>query len=162
MSADTRDPQLRLYRRLFQGAHGVVALVFCSLLAAGVWKGIREVRPRPTESAPVGACVEEAARLRGELLERLASFPSAASAAEEGRAFENWSVTYRGRLMDARARCRRPEGATEAQAAAIRDAFDAVVRTLDLSAIAASHWARHLGPSLDETTRAIEAARKAL
>src|SRR5690606_33805283 len=41
------------------------------------------------------------------------------------------------------------------------EAFGAVIRTLDLAAISATHWARHLGPALDDAARAIERARGA-
>ncbi len=162
MSADTRSPETRIYRRVFTGIHMLVAVIFCSMLAAGVWRGIGEIRPeKPVTPAPMDRCVERAAELRQELLGRMATFPTADSAAAEGEAFEQWSVAYRARLLDARARCLKPEGASKAQAQAAKAAFDAVVRTLDLSAITATHWARHLGPALDEAAEAIEHARAA-
>lgn len=160
--ADTRDPRTRVFRRTFQAAHAIVALVFCALLATGVWRGLSEIRPaKATPPGTVGVCLERVAALRGELLDRLGSIPRAASAAAEGRAFERWSVEYRARLLAARAACNRPEGASAAQAEALREAFGAVIRTLDLAAISATHWARHLGPALDDAARAIERARGA-
>jgi hypothetical protein len=162
VSAETRSPETRIFRRVFTGVHMVVAVIFCSMLAAGVWRGIAEIRPeKPVTPAPMDACVERAAELRSELLGRLATFATAASAAAEGEAFEQWSVAYRARLLDARARCLKPVDATKAQAQAAKTAFDAIVRTLDLSAISATHWARHLGPSLDDAAEAIEHARTA-
>lgn len=162
MSEGTRDPQTRVYRRVFTGIHLVVAVLFCAMLAVGVWRGLAQIRPaRPVQPEAVPACVAHAEDLREELLRRLASFPTAASAAAEGQAFEKWSVAYRARLLDARARCLKPEGASASQAEAVKVAFDAVVRTLDLSAITATHWARHLGPSLDDAADAIERARAA-
>ena len=162
MSEGTRDPQTKIYRRVFTGIHMLVAVVFCSMLAVGVWRGIAEIRPeKPMQPQAPQACVQQAADLREELLRRLASFPTAASAAAEGQAFEQWSVAYRARLLDARARCLRPEGSSPSQADAVKRAFDAIVRTLDLSAITATHWARHLGPALDDAAQAIEQAREA-
>jgi len=153
-------PQTRVYRRIFQALHALVAVTFCVLLFLGVWRGLSDIRPeRRLTPDSAERCVERAAELRGELLDRLGSIPHAASAAAEGQAFERWSVGYRARLLDARARCRKPADATPEQTEAIRTAYEAVIRTLDLSAISATHWARHLGPSMDEASRAIEAAR---
>lgn len=159
--ADSRDPRTRYFRRAFLGIHVLVTLVFAVALTTGVWRGISEIRPaRTTPPGDVAACLDRLEDLRAELLERLGSFPNATSAAAEGRAFGEWSVEYRARLLSARASCKKPAGASPAQAEAIREAFGAVVRTLDLSAISATHWARHLGPSLDETRELLEAARK--
>ncbi|WP_373045107.1 hypothetical protein [Vulgatibacter sp.] len=161
MSAETKPKQFRIYRRVFTGIHMVVAVVFGSLLAAGVWGGISEIRPaRKLAPLSAAACVERAAALHDELLARLGSFPHADSAAAEGAAFEQWSVAYRARLLEARARCKKPEGGSPDQARAAQKAFGAVIRTLDLSAITATHWARHLGPSLDDAAGAIEEARQ--
>lgn len=159
----TADPPLsRVLRRLFQGIHLVVAVLFGSLLLAGVWNGLADIRPeKGLPAASVQVCVSDADRLRGELLDRLAAFPAAEAAAEEGTAFEKWSVKYRARLLDAKARCNPPAGASKAQAKALAKAFATITRTLDLSQIHATHWARHLGPSFDDATRAIKAAREA-
>lgn len=160
--SDTRDPRTRVYRRLFQAIHAVVAVTFCILLFLGVWRGISDIRPaKPIQPSTVASCVDRAAELRGELLDRLGSIPHADSAAAEGVAFERWSVDFRARLLDARARCKKPSDASPAQAEAVGKAYAAVVRTLDLSAISATHWARHLGPSMDEASEAISAARGA-
>lgn len=162
MSSKSSDPTSRTIRRVLQALHLVVAVGFCVLLAIGAWRGVDQVRPsRPLKPMAAAGCVQMAGQLRQELLERLASFPHAVSAAEEGRAFENWSVEFRGRLVDAAATCRSPEGATAEQKKALRDAFTSVTRSLDLSAITATHWARHLGPSLDESAEAIEEAARA-
>lgn len=162
MSAEIRDPLSKKIRRLLQGLHLVVAVGFCCLLAAGAWRGIAEIRPvKPIVPAAVSTCTDEAGKLRSDLLDRLAAFPRGASSAEEGKAFERWSVAFRGRLNDSRARCSPPAGASADQVAAVKKAFAAVTRSLDLSLITATHWARHLGPSLDESAEAIEAARAA-
>lgn len=161
MSAKSSDSTSRTIRRILQALHLVVAVGFCLLLAIGAWKGVDQVRPsRPLQPMAAGDCAKMAGKFRQELLERLATFPHAVSAAEEGRAFENWSVEFRGRLVDASATCRSPEGATAEQRKAIREAFTLVTRSLDLSAITATHWARHLGPSLDESAEAIEGATR--
>lgn len=162
MSAKTSDPTSRTIRRILQALHLVVAVGFCVLLALGAWRGVDQVRPsRPLQPMDVDGCVKMAGELRQELLERLATFPHAQSAAEEGRAFENWSVQFRGRLVDASAACKNPVGATAEQQRLIKEAYTSVTRSLDLSAITATHWARHLGPSLDDSAEAIEAASAA-
>lgn len=159
MSAKTSDPTSRTIRRILQALHLVVAVGFCVLLAVGAWRGVGEVRPtRPVTPKAVDTCVEMAGNLRQELLERLATFPHAVSVAEEGRAFEKWSVAFRGRLVDASASCNPPEAATPEQKKLVREAFISVTRSLDLSAITATHWARHLGPSLDDSAEAIREA----
>ncbi|HWV38700.1 MAG TPA: hypothetical protein VN033_09530, partial [Vulgatibacter sp.] len=124
MPAPTRDPRGRLFRRIFLGLHVSVAAVFGLSLTWGVWQGL--VRIRPLKAQPkleVSACADELSGLRQELVARLARFPAAESAAQEGRRYEEWAVEFRHRVASARQRCSPPQGATREQARATNDAF---------------------------------------
>lgn len=160
MSPPARDPRGRLFRRIFLGLHVSVAAIFGLSLTWGVWQGL--VRIRPPKAQPkleVAACADDLSGLRQELVERLAGFPAAESAALEGRRYEEWAVAFRHRVASSRQRCTPPQGATGEQARAMNDAFVALLRSVDLSEIQATHWSRHLGPYLDEAAAAIERAR---
>ncbi|HEY0839780.1 MAG TPA: hypothetical protein VGD74_06305 [Vulgatibacter sp.] len=160
MSAPARDPRGRFFRRLFLGIHVSIAAIFGLLLTWGVWKGLAEIRPiRAQPKVDVSACAGELSKLRQELVERLAGFASAPSATKEGRAYEEWAVRFRHRVASSRQRCAPPKDATAAQSQAVAEAYDALLRSVDLSEIQATHWSRHLGPSLDEAAAAIERAR---
>lgn len=160
MSAPARDPRGRFFRRLFLGIHVSVAAIFGVLLTWGVWQGLAEIRPpRAQPKVDVPACAGELSKLRQELVGRLAGFPSAASATQEGREYEKWAVKFRHRVASSRQRCTPPRDASAVQAQAVADAYDALLRSVDLSEIQATHWSRHLGPSMDEAAAAIERAK---
>lgn len=160
MSAPARDPRGRFFRRLFLGIHVSIAAIFGVLLTWGVWQGLAEIRPIRTQpKVDVSACAGELSKLRQELVVRLAGFPSAPSAAKEGREYEKWAVRFRHRVASSRQRCSPPKDATAVQSQAVAEAYEALLRSVDLSEIQATHWSRHLGPSLDEAAAAIERAR---
>lgn len=160
MSAPVRDPRGRLFRRIFLGLHVSVAAVFGLSLTWGVWQGLARIRPPKAQpKVAVAACADDLSALRQELVGRLAGFSSASSAALEGRRYEEWAVKFRHRVASSRQRCTPPEGATADQARAVSDAYEALLRSVDLSEIQATHWSRHLGPYLDEAAAAIERAR---
>jgi hypothetical protein len=146
--------------RLVIAVYLAVATLFCGLLVVGVGADLWRMRPLEEGAPqPVAACVAAAEQLRGELLARLSTLPTAAVASEEVDAFQRWSVVYRSRALEARARCSPPAGASPVQVDAVRGAFDAVVRLLDQSEVQAAHWARHVGPALDRAAAAVERAR---
>ncbi len=137
-----------------------MAAAFSVALAAGVWHGLAEVRPpRPKAKATVATCADDLGALRQELLARLASLATASSAALEGRSYEGWAVSFRGRVASARQRCSPPAESTLAEARSVDTAFRALLRSVDLSEVQATHWSRHLGPALDEAAAAIDETR---
>lgn len=151
----------RLFRRIFTSVYGLVALIFSLLIIAGVVRGLTEIRgPRPAPRLELARCIEQMEALREELVDRLAAFPHSPSAAEEANAFGPWAVEFRGRFVQTKARCNPPEGATQAQAAGVREGLATIRRALDLSEIQATHWSRHLGPALDESAEALEELRR--
>lgn len=151
----------RLLRRIFTVVYVLVAAGFSLLVTIGVLRGLTEIRgPRPAPQLDARSCLERLETLREELLDRLAAFSRSPSAAEEANAFGPWAVEHRGRFVQTRARCNPPRDATPAQAEAIRTALTHIRRALDLSEIQATHWSRHLGPELDESADALDAARR--
>lgn len=157
-----RRKQGRVFRALFLAVYVLVAGIFSVMLFVGVLSHLRGGAPGgdvPPISA--GACVEEAERLRAELVERLSTFASTLSDRREGRAFEDWASSFRTRIASAKRGCSPPKGASPEQTKAIRTAFDDLRKVVDRSEILATHWLRHLGPALHESETSLEAARVA-
>jgi len=157
---DPRTPASgRFFRRLFLGIHAALAATFCLLLITGIWNGLEEIRPpRAQPRLTASACAEELSALHQEFQSRLTGFATARSSAEEGRAYASWVVQFRARIAAARRRCSPPLESPQAKVEAIDEAFRALLRSVDLSEVQATHWARHLGPSLDRAAAAIETA----
>lgn len=146
----------RILRRLFLGLYLTLAVGFCLLLATGITRQLRAVRPpeRP-EPADVSRCVEEIEGLHAELVARLAALPSSRPATEQGPAFDAWSRPFRTRVEEAKLRCAHPVGATPGEAKTLRRALGKLQRFLDLSEIHVTHWSRHIGPAADEALEAL-------
>lgn len=148
-------------RRLFLGIHATIAAVFSLLLVAGIWSGISDIRPpRKQPRASAAVCAEELARLHTEFQQRLAGFATARSSAQEGKDFERWVVRYRAEVASSRQRCSPPLEVSGEKAGQFERAFRSLLRSVDLSEVQATHWARHLGPALDQANEAIEEASR--
>jgi hypothetical protein len=150
-----------VFRYLFLALYVAVAAVFSGALVLGVTSGLTQLRaPKATPRSSTEQCVAAAGKLRAELVDRLAAFSSARSAALEGRDFGLWAVRFRGRLAAETARCNPPMDEDPGKADSVQEAFVSLRRALDLSEIHATHWARHLGPALDHAAEALEQAKR--
>jgi hypothetical protein len=165
----SEPPKNRPLRVTLWTVYGVATVYFCACLFVGVYWGAHVRLGRPPEPAPL-ASVDDVARqgcerdleaLYRELNERLEATLLSRPARKSSAEWEEWSPSWRARLLAAGARCRLHEGDAPGTVELHR-AFRQLSEVHRHYTTLAVQYAKEIGPFADElhqTMRRLDGAR---
>jgi hypothetical protein len=156
-------PKNRPLRIVLWTAYGVATIFFCACLYLGVYRGARERQGRAPQLSPLASvdaearrqCTRDLGALYRELNERLEATLLSRPARRSSAEWEQWSPSWRSRLLAAGARCRLQEGDAPGTLE-LRRAFRELSEVHRHYTTLAVQYAKEIGPSTDELHQSMQ------
>ncbi len=150
-------PKNRLLRAVLWTLYGVATLFVCACLYVGVYLGSRERQGRAPQLAPLASvdaetrrqCARDLGSLYRELNERLEATLFSGPARKSSAEWEQWSPSWRARLVIAGARCRLQKGDAPGTDE-LRRAFTELSEVHRHYTTLAVQYAKEIGPFTDQ------------
>jgi hypothetical protein len=156
-------PKNRPLRVVLWSLYGAATVYFCACLYIGVFFGAREQQGRPPPPAPLAGvderarqqCARDLGELYRELNERLEATLLSRPARKSSAEWEEWSPSWRARLLASGARCRLEQGDAPGTAE-LRRSFRKLSEVHRHYTTLAVQYAKEIGPFTDELHQSMQ------